>query len=600
MTAQADARFTDLQRAMKACRSSLFLVFIYSCGYNLLLLAPSLYLLQIYDRVLASRSVDTLLMLTLVAAAAVVVNGLLDSLRRAALSRIGFWLEDRLRPSVFAAAFDFARLRDPSTAAEACRDLSTIRQFMASPACAVLFDVPWAVVFFVVLFLVHPLLGTIGAAAAVLMLACALANEFFTRPALNRAHTAEAGTNHRLTAALRNVQAIRAMGMLEGTFRLVQRDVASAREAQLSAARRGEAFQGFSKGARSLVQVVIMGAAAWLVLHYHVSAGIIFVSSLLLGRGLAPIEGVIGGWKSWSSARFSYRRLTELLATGEADGTAEAFGLPEPEGLLTVDGLTYVPPGSNALVLQGISFSVAPGECVGIIGPSGAGKTTLARIIMGISKPTMGRVRLDGADISQWLQADGAKHLGYLPQEVELFEGSIKDNIARLRDADTEDVVQAAQLVGLHNAIMQLPRGYDTLIGEGGFRLSGGQRQCLGLARAFFGSPHLVVLDEPNANLDDYGEKALYRAVERMKASGTSIIIITHRLGILNTADKIAVMGGGTIKAFGSAQEIYNKFFRKPDTADRESAPPQNAQSEQTEVTPPATSVDRLPMGSSS
>ncbi|HSP23617.1 MAG TPA: type I secretion system permease/ATPase, partial [Saliniramus sp.] len=526
-------RLTELQRAMKACRGSLFLVFIYSCGYNILLLAPSLYLLQIYDRVLSSRSLDTLLMLTLIIAAAVLVDGLLDTFRRASLSRIGFWLEDRLRPSVFSAAFDYARKKDPAVAAEACRDLGTLRQFVASPASAVLFDLPWAIIFFAVLFMVHPLLGAIGAIGAALMCACAIANAFLTRAPLNRAQLVEAGTSQRLGAALRNVQAIRAMGMVGGASRLVYRDVVTASEAHDSAMRRGEALQAVSKCTRSLVQVLIMGTAAWLVLRYHLNAGIIFVSSLLLGRGLAPIEGAIGGWKAFGAARQAYSRLGEVLSASSIEENTSLSALPRPTGALSIEGVTFVPPGSTSLVLQNITLRIAPGECVGVIGPSGAGKSTLARVIMGISTPTMGRVRLDGADIGLWLQTGGARHLGYLPQEVELFEGSIKDNIARLQDdADDEEVISAAKLVGLHEVIMQLPQAYDTQIGEAGLRLSGGQRQCLGVARAFFGSPRLVVLDEPNANLDDDGERALFRAVEQMKAAGTTIIVITHRFGI--------------------------------------------------------------------
>ncbi|WP_230532615.1 type I secretion system permease/ATPase [Microvirga roseola] len=559
----SNAKLTDLQRALKACRGSLALVFIYSSGYNILLLAPSLYLLQIYDRVLSSRSLDTLLMLTLITAAAVMVDGLLDTLRRAALSRIGVWLEDRLRPSVFSAAFEYARQKDAGIAAEACRDLSTLRQFIASPASIVLFDLPWALIFFAVLFLVHPLLGIIGGFGALIMLACALASELLTRAPLSRAQAADMATYQRLGGALRNVQAIRAMGMLDGAARLVYKDVGTASEAQGSAARRSEVLQAISKCTRALVQVSIMGAAAWLVLQDHLNAGIIFVSSLLLGRGLAPIDGVVGSWKAFGSARLAYRRLSEVLSSVDANEGGHAFPLSRPAGSLTVDNLTFVPPGSTNLVLQAVSIRLSPGECIGIIGPSGAGKSTLARMIMGISTPTMGRVRLDGADIALWLHGGGAKYLGYLPQEIELFEGTIKDNIARLRDAEPEEVIRAAKLVGLHDTIMQLPRGYDTQIGEGGFRLSGGQRQSLGLARAFFGSPQLVVLDEPNANLDDTGEQALYHAVEQMKAAGTSVIIITHRFGILNVTDKIAVMRGGTVSAFGTSDEIYQKYFRK-------------------------------------
>lgn len=566
-------RPNDLEQALKACRSSLALVFVYSSGYNLLLLAPSIYLLQIYDRVLSSRSLDTLLMLSLIVAAAVIVDGLLDAFRRSALARVGFWLEDRLRPSVFASAFEYARHKDPALAGEAVNDLSSIRQFVSSPAAVVLFDLPWALIFFGVLFVVHPLLGAIGVVGALVMLACAIVNEFVTHTPALRAQLAESATNQRLGAALRNVQAIRSMGMLEGAARLVYRDVALVSEAQHSVARRSELLQGISKGTRSLVQVLIMGVAAWLVLRDDLSAGIIFASSLLLGRGLAPIEGLIGSWKAFGAARLAYRRLGEVLSGAEEADGERVPALPAPVGSLAIENVTYVPPGTNSIVLQGVSLRIAPGECLGVIGPSGAGKSTLARMMMGVGTPTMGRVRVDGADIGLWMRAGGARHLGYLPQEVELFEGTVKENIARLGEADTQSVVEAAQLVGLHETIMGLPLGYDTPIGGRGVRLSGGQRQCVGLARAFFGGPRLVVLDEPNANLDDTGEQALHRAVEAMKARGTTIVVITHRFGILNVTDKIAVMRAGTISAYGTSAEIYERFFRNLVPAARGEAP---------------------------
>jgi ATP-binding cassette subfamily C protein len=548
---------------MKACRSALGLAFLHGCGHNLLLLAPPLYLLHIYERVLSSRSADTLLMLTLVVAAAVVVGALLDAIRRAALARIGFWLEDRLRPVVVAAALNHARHGGPGASMEASRDLAALRQFLGSPACTALLDGPWALVFLGILFFVHPLLGAIAATAALVMLGCMLLNELLTRAPSNRIQAAEQATQQRLGAVLQNVQVIRAMGMLEGAARLIYRDVATAAEAHGSVMRRSEALQTVLRCTRALVQVLIMGAATWLVLQQHLSAGIIFASSLLLGRTLAPIEGVTGSWRAFGSARLAFRRLAELLAATHDDRARPAFPLPRPSGALSIENVTFVPPGTTTLVLQGVSLRVAPGECLGVVGPSGAGKSTLARMIMGIATPTMGRVRLDGADIGVWLETGGARHLGYLPQEIELFEGSIRDNIARLRNADPEAVVEAARLVGLHETIMRMPRGYDTQIEHGGLRLSGGQRQCLGLARAFFGSPRLIVLDEPNSNLDDNGEQALHRAVERMKAAGATIVILTHRLGILDATDKIAILRGGTLSAFGRSDEIYETYFRK-------------------------------------
>ena len=557
--------YTDLQRALGACRSSFLMVFMFSCGYNFLLLAPPIYLLQIYDRVLSSRSLATLVMLTLIVSAAVVVGSLLDTVRRAALARLGGWLEDRLRPAVLSAAFEFALRVNGGSGSEAYRDLTTVRQFIASPSNVVLFDAPWSLLFLGVLFLVHPLLGAIGAVGALLLLGCAMAGDLLTKEPLARVQAAEASINQRLGAALRNVQAIRAMDMLDGATRLVYRDATEAKEAQEAATRRSELLQAISKPARALTQVLIMGTAAWLVIEQHVSAGIIFASSLLLGRGLSSLEGVIAGWKAFGIARNSYRRLTSVMAHARSRSET-TLQLPRPKGSIAVENVSYVPAGTANLILQGVSFSLQPGECLGIIGPSGAGKSTLGRMIVGISTPTMGRVRLDGAEMALWLDADGAKYLGYLPQDIELFEGSVRDNIARLRDADPEQVVAAAKLVGLHETIMRLPRGYDTYIGgPSSVNLSGGQRQSIGLARAFFGSPQVVLLDEPNSSLDEAGEQALYDAVERRKAEGSTIVIITHRLGILDLTDRIAILRSGMLSAFGSSEEIYKLYFKRPE-----------------------------------
>lgn len=572
---------TPLQQALRASRGSLLNVFMFSCGSNILLLAPSIYLLQIYDRVLSSGSLDTLLMLTIIVAAAVLVHSLLDALRRGMLSRLGIWLEDRLRRPVFNSAFEHARHKNAAVAAEATRDLGALRQFLGSPAMTALFDLPWAIVFFGVLFLIDPLLGAIGVIGATVMLTCAMISEILTRSYTVMAQAAEGGMYQRFASAISRVQTVRALGMLNGICRLMSRDAAAAGAAQQVVLRRSETLQTVSRTTRALVQVVVMGAAAWLVLRHHLNPGIIFVSSLLIGRGLAPIEGVIAGWKGYGSARLAYRRLTEVLQSSDASDPANRLPLPEPFGALTVDSVTYVPPGTNTIVLQAISLNLAPGQCLGIVGPSGAGKTSLARIIMGIAAPAMGRVRIDGVDVANCLDQGGARHLGYLPQETELFDGTIRDNICRLTDGPHHDVVEAARLVDLHETIMQMPDGYETPVGAGGVQLSGGQRQCIGLARAFFGRPRLVVLDEPNANLDDVGERALHQAVVRMKEAGSSVVIITHRIGILDTADQIALLRRGVLSDHGSRSEIFEKYFRPPGSVPApESSPPPVAATE--------------------
>ena len=564
---------TPLEAALRACAGSLGLVFAYSCSYNLLLLAPSIYLLQIYDRVLSSRSADTLLMLTLIVAFTVVVGGVLDALRRAAMGRIGAWLEERLRPAVLSACFDYAYRSDPARASEAFRDLTTLRQFSESGASSMLFDVLWSPLFLIVLFLVHPLLGAIGAVSALLLFGLGFAGDFVTAAAMARSAAALTRSHGRFGMAVANVHLIRAMGMLDGAARLVHQAAQDARSEREVVQRRNEIVMLISKPVRALAQVLIMGCAAWLVLEGSKSPAIIFATSLLFGRTLAPIEGAIAGWKAFAMASAAYRRLNGVMAA--VNPAADVKDLSEgPKGSLVVNNVGVALPGSGHLTLKGVSFRLAPGECLGIIGPSGSGKSTLGKIIAGISAPTAGSVLLDGVDVLSLRNSGGGRRLGYLPQDIELFGETVKDIIARLDGADLQKVIEAAKLTGLHEMIIRLPKAYDTAVVGGGANLSRGFRQRLGVARAFFGDPHLVVLDEPNASLDYFGERVLFEAIERMKTANTTVVIITHRLGILAATNKIAIMQSGTVSAFGDSKEIFERYLARPQVGSRESARP--------------------------
>jgi PrtD family type I secretion system ABC transporter len=564
---------TPLENGLRACIGSLALVFAYGCSYNLLLLAPSIYLLQIYDRVLSSRSADTLLMLTLIVAFAVVIGGVLDALRRAALGRIGGWLDDSLRPSVLAACFEHAYRCDPARASEAYRDLATLRQFAESGACPMLFDVLWLPLFLAVLFLVHPLLGAIGAASALFLLGLGLAGELFTEAPLGRAAAALATSHGRFGVAIGNLHVIKAMGMFDGAARLVQEAAQDARREHDVVQRRQEIINLVLKPARALAQVLIMGAAAWLVLEQQRSAGIIFATSLLFGRALAPIEGAIAGWKAFALAVAAYRRLNGVMA---AVTRIEAGRPPaeRPRSGLVVSNVGMAAPGADHFILKGVSFRLAPGECLGIIGPSGSGKSVLGKILAGVYPPTTGSVLLDNAEVLFARNSTEARRLGYLPQDIDLFGETVKDIIARLNGADLPKVVTAAKLTGLHEVIARLPQAYDTIVTGGGANLSRGFRQHLGLARAFFGDPRLVVLDEPNASLDHVGERMLFAAIERMKAANTIVVIITHRIGVLAATDKIAIMQGGTIGAFGDSKDICERYLAGLGGAPRQTAMP--------------------------
>jgi len=558
---------TPLETALRACAGSLLLVFAYGCSYNLLLLAPSIYLLQIYDRVLSSRSADTLLMLTLIVAFAVVIGGILDALRRAVLGRIGAWLEDRLRPSVLSACFEYAYRSDPARASEAYRDLTTLRQFAESGACPMLFDALWSPLFLFVLFLVHPLLGVIGTATALVVFGLGFAGERVTEGPLARSLTALTRSHGRFGFAIGNVHVIKAMGMIGGAARLVQEAAWVSRREHEVAQRRSELVMLISKPVRAVAQVLIMGAAAWLVLEQSRSPGIIFATSLLFGRALAPIEGAMSGWKAFALALSAYRRLNGVMAAVRWTASTENFA-EGPKGSLVVSNVGAALPGTSKLMLGGVSFGLAPGECLGIIGPSGSGKSTLGKIIAGVWAPTVGAVQLDNTDVVSVRDSAGWR-LGYLSQDIDLFGETVRDIIARLDGADLQKVIAAARLTGLHEAIVRLPQAYDTAVVGGGSSLSRGFRQRLGLARAFYGDPHLVVLDEPNASLDSLGERMLFDAIAELKAAHAIVVIITHRIGILAATDKIAIMQGGTVTAFGDSEDIYERYLARPQVTSR-------------------------------
>jgi PrtD family type I secretion system ABC transporter len=509
-------------------------------------------------------------MLTLIVAFTVVVGGVLDALRRAALGRMGEWLEEELHPAALSACFKYAYEADRARASEAYRDLTTLRQFAQSGACSTLFDALWTPLFLGVLFLVHPLLGVIGALSALLLLGLGLAGDRLTEGPLARSAAAQTRSQGWFGMAVGNLHVIRAMGMLDGAARLIGQAAQDARSEQGAVRRRHETIMMISKPARALAQVLIMGAAAWLVLEQSRNPAIIFATSLLFGRALAPIEGAIAGWKAFAMALVAYRRLNDIMAV--ITTVANIKALPDrPKGNLIVNNVGAVLPGTSHLFLNGVSFCLSPGECLGIIGPSGSGKSTLGKIITGISAPTAGSVLLDGIEISVVRDLGGGRRLGYLPQDIDLFGETVKDIIARLDDADLQKVIEAAKLAGLHETIIRLPQAYDTVVVGGGANLPRGFRQRLGLARAFFGDPHLVVLDEPNSSLDSLGERMLFDAIEWMKAANTTVIIITHRIGILGVTDKIAIMQDGAVTAFGESREVFERCLARPQVASGES-----------------------------
>lgn len=548
---------TAIGEVVSSCRRAMGWLLLFSLGINLLVLASPIYMLQVFDRVLTSGRFETLLFLTLIAGIAVFAMGVIETARGRFLARVGGWLEQRLSGEVIRSAMTARLMGGGST--QPLRDLATVRSTLSSPAVNSIIDAPWVPAFIVIIWLMHPMLGLIALGAAIALYAVGLLNEMVCRKALGRAGELSIAAMQSVDSGLRNAEVVRAMGMLPALLGRYRRTSSESHSAHRKAVDRGAGIIGLSKSLRFFVQILILGGGAWLVLRGELTSGGMIAASILLGRALAPVDQSIGAWKQLVAARDAWRRLTRLLSSVPPE--SRGMQLPEPKGALSCEDVSFVLPGSDRAVLRNISFELAPGEVLGLMGPSAAGKSTLCKIMTGTWKPTRGRARLDGADISTWRPEELGPHIGYLPQDIELFGGTVAENIARLSlDPDSAAVVEAARLAGAHDMILSLPRGYDTEIGDSGSFLSGGQRQRIGLARAFYGKPKLVVLDEPNASLDPAGEKALDEAIQAAKNWGAAVVLVAHQPRVLRAADKIMLMRDGQIDASGSQAEIFGKL----------------------------------------
>jgi PrtD family type I secretion system ABC transporter len=533
---------------------------LFSLAINLLLLAPPLYMLQVFDRVLSSRSGETLAVLSFAAVIALVVMALLDVVRARLLAAAGAALDRRMGPRVLEKLLAQTARRSGSGHLNGLRDVSALRAFFSGPGLVTVFDAPWLPLFLVLIFLFHPLLGVLALGGAILMVILAFLNERMTRKPLERAQTQARQAGRFIDGAARNAEVVDALGMLPAvTQRWAFLNEGALRE-QGRASGVGAGFSGFTKFSRQLIQLVMLGAGAHLVLSEHVSAGIMIAATVLLGRALAPVEQLVAGWRSLVEARSAWRRLDALL--GAEPPVEPATELPAPKGALQVEQAVFRLQGMERPILRGVSFSLEPGEALGIIGPSASGKSTLARLIVGVWKPASGSVRLDGAEVSAWPRERLGPYLGYLPQDVELFAGTVAQNIARLAEPDAAEVMRAAQRAHVHELILRLPKGYDTEMGESGQALSPGQRQRIALARALYGEPRLVVLDEPNASLDHEGDEALLRTLQHLKAQRATLIIVAHRPSLLRGVDKLLVLQEGTVQSFGPRAEVLAKLTR--------------------------------------
>lgn len=536
---------TALSGALKASRSAFIAVCVFSFFLNLLFLTSPLYMLQVYDRVLASGRHETLFYLTIIAVFALVIFGLLEGLRQAMLSRIGAWLHGRVGEAVIHASIQ-SSLDNKPIGGQGLRELQTVQSFLGSRMIVPFFDAPWAPIFVGIIWMLHPYLGMMALASVILLFTIAVINDLITRKSAAEASSLSSLAQRDAERALVNSEAIQAMGMLPAILERWRKQSDSAQEATAKVGEVGGWINGLSRFVRLVVQVGILGLGALLVLESQLSAGGMIAGSILLSRALAPVEQSIGAWRSYRSYIASRKRLNELLdAYVETD---ESMTLPDIKGNVSVEGLTVRATEGQMLILRNITFQLNAGEVLGIVGPSAAGKSTLCRALCGVVKPTAGYVRLDGAELSHYPTAQLGAAIGYLPQTVELFAGTVRDNISRMQGGDSEAVIHAAQLAQVHEMILKLPEGYDTQIGPGGVNLSGGQRQRLGLARALYGMPKLVILDEPNSNLDQAGEVALAAAIAQMKAAGSTVILVAHRQSAIGNADKLMILSGGQIE----------------------------------------------------
>src|SRR5471032_387583 len=495
----------EIEQVLLGFKKIFYTVGIFSAITNLLALAPSLYMLQVYDRVLGSRNEITLLMLTLMLLGVYLISSALELIRSFVLVRVGAKFDMEMNKRVYTAAFEQNLKKVGANAGQSLQDLTNLRQFLTGNALFAFFDAPWFPVYLIVIFVFEPTLGLFALCGTAVLVVLAYVNERVSHKPLADASAMAIASNALATNNLRNAEVIESMGMLPNLMARWFKLHGKFLHLQAEASEKAGLVGAVTKFVQLSLQSLVLGFGALLVLENKISPGMMIAASILVGRALAPVTQVIGVWKSWSNTRSSYSRLTELLE--ENPVRSAGMQLPKPLGAISVEAVTASPPGSKLPVLKGLSFAIAPGDVLGVVGPSGSGKSTLARLLVGVWPAMMGQVRLDGADIYQWNKGELGPNIGYLPQDIELFGGTVSENIARFGDIDSEKVVLAAKRAGVHDMILHLPKGYDTTLGDGGAGLSGGQRQRLGLARAMYGDPSLIVLDEPNSNLDDVGDR---------------------------------------------------------------------------------------------
>ena len=565
---------SDLEEALLLCRGAFLSAAGFSLLINFLMITPSIYMLQVYDRVVSTGNKSTLLMLTLIVVMLFITMAALEWVRSQILVKVSSRLELLLNQRLFKIAFKQSLYSGGQRATtQPLDDLTGLRQFLTGNGLFAFFDAPWMPIYFGILFLFHPWYGWFSIFTGILLCIVAAATEKATTKKLSEANNVAMATRGALGRNLRNAEVIESMGMLDSIRDRWMIGALKVLEIQSVASSRAGLLTALSKVIRLSSQSLILGLGAYLVIEREISPGLMIAGSILMGRALAPIDMIIGSWKGFISARDQYHRLNDLLKQIPAD--KEHMLLPDPEGRMNLENAVVVPPGSKVPVLKGINLTIDKGDIVGVIGPSGAGKSTLARALLGIWPTSNGAIRLDGAEVFNWDRAHLGPFIGYLPQDIELFEGTIGENIARFGNMDAVQVVEAAKMADVHELILKLPEGYDTVIGITGGNLSGGQRQRIGLARALYGNPVLVVLDEPNSNLDELGEAALEKALIKLKQKQATVVIITHRNNVLEKVDKLLILNDGLLVVYGPKDQVIAHLQKQKQQAVTPAAQPE-------------------------
>lgn len=548
-----------MAEALRRTRRSMVYVLVFSLCTNLLLLAPSVYSLQVLDRVISSGSVPTLIYLTIIIAAALVFYGIFCLVRSAILMRVGEWLDTQVSGRLLAMGVTQNAAGEATQASRHLRDVNTIKGFITGNGVTSLFDAPWSILYLLIIYLLNPLLGFITLIGGLILLGLAILNEVITRKPYAIAGRMQLKAMDVADAASRNAEAIEAMGMMGDVGGRWGSENARTQEMLLRAGGRGNVIQNISRVLRMFLQIAITGVGGYLAIHHEITTGAMIASSILAGRALAPFETAIGIWKSLLSARESYHRLEKAIR--HFPHTRGDVALPAPQGRLTLENAVYALPGQKPII-KGVSLELGAGETLGIIGPSAAGKSTLAKLMIGILPTSNGAARLDGAEVFKWNRELLGPFIGYMPQQSELFPGTILENIARMApEPDHAKVIEAAQVAGVHDLILRLPEGYETIVRPGNSTLSPGQKQRIALARALYGNPRVVVLDEPNASLDGEGEQALLQALSILRENGITCVIVAHRPTLVQHTDKLLILQNGAVKEFGATKTVLSKYL---------------------------------------